>query len=72
VKTIGDAVMATFAEPEAAVRAAVNMLREIDSFNRGRSGKELLLEIGIHRGASIAVTLNDRLGIVNLNGFTVF
>jgi class 3 adenylate cyclase len=61
VKTIGDAVMATFAEPEAAVRAAIDMLREIDSFNRGPSGKELLLKIGIHRGASIAVTLNDRL-----------
>src|SRR5919107_5985684 len=61
VKTIGDAVMATFAAPEAAVSAAVNMLREIDSFNRGPSGKELLLKIGIHRGASIAVTLNDRL-----------
>ncbi len=61
VKTIGDAVMATFAEPEAAVRAAVDMLHEINSFNRGLPGKELLLKIGIHRGASIAVTLNDRL-----------
>jgi class 3 adenylate cyclase len=61
VKTIGDAVMATFAEPEAAVRAAVDMLREIDAFNRRRPGRALLLKIGIHRGALIAVTLNDRL-----------
>jgi class 3 adenylate cyclase len=61
VKTIGDAVMATFAEPEAGVRAAVAMLQEIDGFNRARPGKELLLKIGIHRGTSIAVTLNDRL-----------
>ena len=61
VKTIGDAIMATFAEPEAAVRAAVDMLHEIDGFNRGLPRKELLLKIGIHRGASIAVTLNDRL-----------
>lgn len=61
VKTIGDAVMATFAEPEAGVRAGVDMLHAIDGFNRGRLGKELLLKIGIHRGASIAVTLNDRL-----------
>ena len=61
VKTIGDAIMATFAEPEAAVRAAVDMLHEIDGFNRERPGKELLLKIGIHRGTSIAVTLNDRL-----------
>ncbi len=61
VKTIGDAVMATFAEPEEAVKAAVDMLHEIDGFNRARPDKELLLKIGIHRGASIAVTLNDRL-----------
>jgi class 3 adenylate cyclase len=61
VKTIGDAVMATFAEPEAAVRAAVDMLHEIDGFNRAIPDKKLLLKIGIHRGASIAVTLNDRL-----------
>jgi class 3 adenylate cyclase len=61
VKTIGDAIMATFAEPEAGVSAAVAMLHEIDGFNRERPGKELLLKIGIHRGTSIAVTLNDRL-----------
>jgi class 3 adenylate cyclase len=61
VKTIGDAVMATFGEPEAAVRAAIDMLAEIGAFNRGRPGRELLLKIWIHRGASIAVTLNDRL-----------
>jgi class 3 adenylate cyclase len=53
--------MATFAEPEAAVRAAVDMLREIDAFNHRRPGRALLLKIGIHRGALIAVTLNDRL-----------
>ena len=41
--------------------AAVDMLHAIERFNRARPGKELLLKIGIHRGASIAVTLNDRL-----------
>ena len=61
VKTIGDAIMATFAEPQAAVRAAVDMLREIDGFNRGLPGKRLQLKIGVHRGTAIAVTLNDRL-----------
>lgn len=61
VKTIGDAVMATFAEPEAALKAAIDMLREIESFNRAIPNRELLLKIGIHRGASIVVTLNDRL-----------
>jgi len=61
VKTIGDAVMATFAEPAAAVRAAIDMLSEIEAFNHGLPGQQLLLKIGLHRGASIAVTLNDRL-----------
>jgi class 3 adenylate cyclase len=61
VKTIGDAVMATFAEPQAAVEAAIDMLREIEAFNHGSPSRELILKIGIHRGASIAVTLNERL-----------
>jgi class 3 adenylate cyclase len=59
VKTIGDAVMATFLSPVQAAHAAVEMLEEIETFNQG--GKDLMLKIGIHRGASIAVTLNDRL-----------
>jgi class 3 adenylate cyclase len=61
VKTIGDAVMATFLSPADASRAAVEMLQEIEAFNRGRPAKELMLKVGVHRGASIAVTLNDRL-----------
>lgn len=61
VKTIGDAVMAAFGEPAAAVRAALAMLREIDAFNREQGRREIILKIGIHAGASIAVTLNDRL-----------
>jgi class 3 adenylate cyclase len=61
VKTIGDAVMATFLNPLDAVQAAVGMLREIDEFNRSIRRNEVGLKIGIHRGASIAVTLNNRL-----------
>jgi class 3 adenylate cyclase len=60
VKTIGDAVMATFMNPLDAVRAALEMLRDIDAFNRNISDK-LVLKIGIHTGHSIVVTLNDRL-----------
>jgi class 3 adenylate cyclase len=59
VKTIGDAVMATVAEPAAAVRAAIDMLNEIEAINHGFPGKQLLRKIGRHRGASIAVTLNE-------------
>ena len=60
IKTIGDAVMATFLTPLDAVRAALEMLRGIEAFNQNISDK-LVLKIGIHTGHSIAVTLNDRL-----------
>lgn len=61
VKTIGDAVMATFNTPVGAVGAALQMLDEIDAFNKEHGDQALILKIGIHHGTSIAVTLNDRL-----------
>jgi class 3 adenylate cyclase len=60
VKTIGDAVMAAFMTPLDAIHAALEMLRDIEAFNRNISDK-LVLKIGIHTGHSIVVTLNDRL-----------
>jgi class 3 adenylate cyclase len=61
VKTIGDAVMATFLNPLDAVKAALSMLDEIKRFNQEHGMRDLILKIGIHKGAAIAVTLNDRL-----------
>jgi class 3 adenylate cyclase len=61
VKTIGDAVMASFESPTDAVLAARDMLREIEAFNHEVGEREIALKVGVHRGASIAVTLNDRL-----------
>jgi class 3 adenylate cyclase len=61
IKTIGDAVMAAFLDPAEAVAAAIDMRREIATFNERQPDKGLLLKIGIHKGAAIAVTLNDRL-----------
>ena len=61
VKTIGDAVMATFLTPLDGVNAALAILREIDDFNSLRGSPDLVLKIGLHHGAAIAVTLNDRL-----------
>jgi class 3 adenylate cyclase len=61
IKTIGDAVMAAFGDPVHAVRAALEMRDEIGAVNRGAAGRELVLKIGLHKGAVIAVTLNDRL-----------
>jgi class 3 adenylate cyclase len=61
IKTIGDAVMAAFLKPADAVQAALEMRKEIASFNERQPDKALILKIGVHTGAAIAVTLNDRL-----------
>lgn len=61
IKTIGDAVMAAFLEPADAVAAALSMRNEIDAFNGTQADRALILKIGIHKGAAIAVTLNERL-----------
>ena len=61
IKTIGDAVMAAFLNPADAVQAALEMRSEIASFNERQPDKALILKIGVHKGAAIAVTLNDRL-----------
>lgn len=61
VKTIGDAVMATFINPLDGVRAALFILREIEALNRDLGSRDVILKIGLHKGGLIAVTLNDRL-----------
>ena len=60
VKTIGDAVMATFPTPDRAVAAALRMREAMRSLNEQRGSEDLLLKIGIHEGPCLAVTLNDR------------
>jgi class 3 adenylate cyclase len=60
VKTIGDAVMATFPTPEKAVGAALRMREAMDGLNAERQGENLALKIGIHEGPCLAVILNDR------------
>jgi class 3 adenylate cyclase len=60
-KTIGDAVMAAFLTSADAVQAALDMREAVDELNRDRPQRDFILKIGVHRGASIAVTLNDRL-----------
>ena len=61
IKTIGDAVMAAFLKPADAVQAALDMRSEIAAFNEHQHDKALILKIGVHKGAAIAVTLNERL-----------
>ncbi len=55
VKTIGDAVMATFPTPNRAIAAALRMRDALKSLN-----EDLFLKIGIHEGPCLAVSLNDR------------
>jgi class 3 adenylate cyclase len=59
VKTIGDAVMATFSTPDRALAAALRMREEMTRINAERQNEDLLLKIGIHEGPCLAVTLND-------------
>lgn len=59
VKTIGDAVMASFDDPAQAVRAALAMQARIASSTHGT--EQLVLKVGVHAGPSVVVTLNDRL-----------
>ena len=59
VKTIGDAVMATFPTPDRALSAALRMREEMARINAERGNEDLLLKIGIHEGPCLAVVLND-------------
>lgn len=58
VKTIGDAIMASFPEPAPALEAAAGMRQEVSRVG-GKAGLEL--KIGMHAGPCIAVELNERL-----------
>jgi class 3 adenylate cyclase len=61
VKTIGDAIMANFTQPVDAVSAGLEMLSGLRQLNQSSPYGGLVLKIGIHRGAAIAVTLNNRI-----------
>jgi class 3 adenylate cyclase len=60
VKTIGDAVMATFVRPEHAIVAGLRMRAAMDKLNAERGSNDLVVKIGIHEGPCLAVMLNER------------
>ena len=60
VKTIGDAVMATFPTPDRAISAALRMREAMSKLNSAHGRQDLLLKIGVHEGPCLAVLLNDR------------
>ena len=60
VKTIGDAVMATFIRPEHALRAGLRMRSAMNELNKTRGTEDLIVKIGLHEGPCLAVMLNER------------
>jgi class 3 adenylate cyclase len=60
VKTIGDAVMATFPTADRAVAAALRMREAMRDLKTEHRHEDMLLKIGIHEGPCLAVMLNDR------------
>lgn len=62
VKTIGDAVMASFLSNTEVIQCIIDFLKGINEYNTRRGPDEqVYLKIGMHRGAAILVNLNDRL-----------
>src|SRR5262249_38967458 len=64
VKTAGDGVMASFADPAAGLRAGLTIQRHLAAFNqdRGLRGDDaLLLKLGLHAGPCLSVNLNGRM-----------
>ena len=61
VKTIGDAVMASFPTPVQGLEAALRMRREMDTLNALRKHEDLIVKIGLHEGPCLAVVSNERL-----------
>ena len=61
VKTIGDAIMASFTTPSDALRWAVQMHDDVEAFNAVSGREPITIKLGLHVGRCIAVTLNNRL-----------
>jgi class 3 adenylate cyclase len=60
VKTVGDAVMATFETPDRAIAAAIRMREAMSDLGTERQHQSLRLKMGIHEGSCLAVTLNGQ------------
>jgi adenylate cyclase len=60
VKTMGDAIMAAFLEPQACTRAAIACLRGFESFQETHAnGADTGLKLGLYAGPCYVVTAND-------------
>jgi len=60
VKTMGDAVMASFIEPIACVRAAIDCLHAFETFRAGAENGDLTgIKLGLYAGPCYVITAND-------------
>jgi len=60
VKTMGDAIIASFISPKDAFQAAIDMQSEWDLFNKnGVSKRDVQLKIGLHKGTAYAISEKD-------------
>ena len=60
VKTIGDAVMASFRKPVDALEAALDVHEAIEALKIPGTEEAVVVKMGLHSGPAIAVNLNDR------------
>src|SRR6202007_853766 len=60
VKTIGDAVMATFVQPDHALVAGLRLRAAMGQLTADGGKPDLIVKIGIHEGPCLAVMLNER------------
>jgi len=69
VKTMGDAIMATFSTPQDGVGAALEMAQQIAGLNERlkQQGYETGIKIGLNEGAVLAVNADDRLDYFGQN-----
>ena len=68
VKTMGDAVMAAFAEPADVLATALSVQRDVATFNAEYGPAALVVKFGMHRGECIAV---NTAGVLDYFGTTV-
>ena len=64
IKTMGDAIMATFSSPNDGLLASFDMMKNIDKMNNEWEkieGHEIGLKIGLNEGAALAVNADERL-----------
>lgn len=69
VKTMGDAIMATFSSPQDGVQAALEMIQEVEPMLAlfQKDGYETGLKIGLNEGPALAVNADDRLDYFGQN-----